>query len=97
MEDRGSLKTYSSWSSGDIFGLEKAGEQAYNLKYEALVSGEGTYEAEYGSQLYIDVIDVTSNEVLGSSPVGTTSVSGRSLTASSENVIADSLTFDLTK
>ncbi|MBR6771447.1 MAG: ETX/MTX2 family pore-forming toxin [Lachnospiraceae bacterium] len=80
---------------GESLGWSNLGTAPYTLNYTAPVKGEGSYEAEYAANLYIDVIDISTNQPLKSAQSEVTVIEDRS--GNSVRVVAESMTFDLTQ
>lgn len=84
------LNTVFKWSA-----YKKAPyEISFNGKH---VEGEGTYEAEYGSNLYIDVVNVDTNKTQTIEITGNQAQADRSANGNSSEFVANSATFDMTK
>lgn len=84
------LNTVLKWSA-----YKKAPyEISFNGKH---VEGEGTYEAEYGSNLYIDVVNVDTNKTQTIEITGNQAQTDRSANGNSSEFVANSATFDMTK
>lgn len=71
----------------------------YELSFNGQhVEGEGTYQAEYGSNLYIDVIDVSTNEVKTIQATASDTTQGdRSANSTTVELTANAGSFDMTK
>ena len=84
------LNTVLKWSA-----YKKAPyEISFNGKH---VEDEGTYEAEYGSNLYIDVVNVDTNKTQTIEITGNQAQTDRSANGNSSEFVANSATFDMTK
>lgn len=82
------------------YGWKTYGKVPYEISFAGQhVEGEGTYQAEYGSNLYIDVVDVSTNKVQTIQATATETQADRSANGSKGAVelTANAGTFDMTK
>lgn len=88
-------------TTGLVYKWKSFEQKPYELSFSNQhVEGEGTYQAECGSNLYIDVVDVSTNKVQTVQANATETQGDRSANGSSKDAVeltANAGTFDMTK
>lgn len=88
-------------TNGLVYKWKSFEKKPYELSFSNQhVEGEGTYQAEYGSNLYIDVVDMSTNKVQTVQANATETQGDRSANGSSKDAVeltANAGTFDMTK
>lgn len=83
------------------YGWKTYGKVPYEITFAGQhVEGEGTYQAEYGSNLYIDVVDVSSNKTQTIQVNAAETQGDRSASSGNQDAVeltANAGTFDMTK
>lgn len=95
--ERGYISLNKIYIKGNNFDWKEYTKKPYELQFNGKrVEGEGTYHAEYGANLYIDVVNVDTKETK-TFKAETTSNSDRSANTSASVINATPMNIDMTK